>query len=43
MNPLHTHAPEDEFDPTCPDCEGEGVDVMGFDCRRCLGEGIVDE
>lgn len=32
-----------ERDPTCPDCKGKCTDKHGFDCRRCLGEGSIDE
>lgn len=34
---------EEDHDPTCPDCDGEGQDRFGFDCRRCFGEGVIDE
>jgi DnaJ-class molecular chaperone len=30
-------------DPTCPDCKGAGIDKHDFDCRRCAGEGVIDE
>ena len=44
--PPVTHIPRDgapERDPTCPECRGKCQDAHGFDCRRCTGEGVVDE
>jgi DnaJ-class molecular chaperone len=44
FNPGHGELGEAEEDgDTCPDCDGEGVDKFGFDCRRCFGEGVIDE
>lgn len=33
----------DDQDDTCPDCEGDGFDVMGFDCIRCFGDGFLED
>jgi len=47
-NPLKTPGHRDmsvlqDRDPTCPECRGKCQDAHGFDCRRCAGEGVVDE
>lgn len=41
--PLRDMTVAADDDDTCPDCKGRGVDKYDFDCRRCLGEGAIDE
>lgn len=40
---LFQEAAEEDDENVCPECEGEGVDVFGFDCRACLGTGEVKD